>query len=134
MGNATTGERHDPRVFVLDPHPISGRGICGLISRSSDFVVAGSATSLEEALGILEGLAVDLILVEPLAAPNDEAALIRALAGAAPAARLVALSARREAGYVRRVLDAGAAAFISKTESGASVLRSVRGALGAERP
>jgi len=126
-GSRSNGEA---KVFVVEPHPITRVGICRLIDQAPGLSVAGQAGRLEEALtGIAEG-AVSLVVVEPLMAPNEEDGLIAALSRAAPGARILALSARLERGYVRRILETGVSGFVAKHESATRVIRAIRQVLG----
>jgi DNA-binding NarL/FixJ family response regulator len=119
-------------VFVVEPHPVTLRGLRALVERAPALVYRGAAQVLAQALASLDGRHVDVIVVEPLAAPNDEEGLIAALSRAAPSARILALSARVEGGYVQRILKAGASGFISKTEASESVLGAIDRVLAGE--
>lgn len=104
-------------------------GLCGLIDRAPDLVLTGKAGTLPAALSGIAASDVALIVVEPLTAPDDERALIAALSRAAPTARILALSARAESGYVERILEAGASGFVSKNEPNQRVLLAMRDVL-----
>jgi DNA-binding NarL/FixJ family response regulator len=112
-------------VFVVEPHPVTRVGICALIDRVPGLTLAGAAGDLAGALEGIRDRPVALILVEPLAAPNDERLLILALSREAPSARIMALSARVERGYVARILAAGASGFVSKNEPSEHLLEGI---------
>jgi DNA-binding NarL/FixJ family response regulator len=104
-----------PGVLVIEPHPITRIGICRLIERAPDLVLSGSGANLEEALSAVNGSKIDLIVVEPLTDPGGGRELINAIRRAVPGARILALSARSESGYVRCIIDAGTSGFVTKS-------------------
>jgi DNA-binding NarL/FixJ family response regulator len=116
-------------VFVFDPYPLTRQAICALIDRTPDLQLRGAAGDLKQALSGLSENPVGLVVVEPLAARGREGELLAALADAAPKAKLLALSARAEKGFVERLLTAGASGFVYKGESAETTMLAIRDVL-----
>lgn len=102
------------RVFVVDPHPVARHGLRRLIEDTPGLAVSGTAGDVDAAVEQLTDRDVALIVVEPLTAPLAEDRLIARLAAAAPGARVLALSAHDELGFVERVRATGVVGFVSK--------------------
>jgi flavin-binding protein dodecin/CheY-like chemotaxis protein len=116
------------RILLVDPHPVSRRGLAAFLGRVSGLsLVAGVGRIADVTPG--HGApwpGVDLVVVEPLVAPNGMKGLIAELSRIAPGAAIVALSAHDEPGFVERVRDAGVVAFLSKTLPAAAIVQSIR--------
>jgi len=76
----------------------------------------------------------DVIVLGIESAGTDSIRLIRALRSAAPASAIVILSLLDDAISRRRLLGAGAAAFVSKHEYGERLLQAIRQAASPPQP
>src|SRR5262245_36310935 len=57
-----SGPKH--RIFILDDHPITCRGVAALISQEPDLCVCGQAESAPKALELIQKVSPDLAVVD----------------------------------------------------------------------
>lgn len=120
-------------VYVIDPHPVTRRGLCAVIGREPGLILRGQAENLDEALTEMGKLELELTIVESCVAPEQENAMVSLLRRAAPHAKIVVLSVWNDPLHVRQVMAAGASGFISKGRSNSQVLQGFRRVLEGEQ-
>jgi DNA-binding NarL/FixJ family response regulator len=103
-------------AVLLDPHPFCHTAIAALLARF-DTTVAGSATSADAALALLEECRPNLLVTElDLPEGRDEALRLLGLARRAlPLLTVIVLSGLDDSELVDAAFAAGAAAYILKT-------------------
>ena len=114
------------RVLVVDDHPLVRWGLDKLFADEPGLVVAGSAGSADEALGLLAREAFDLVVLDIGLGPESGLDLIgqvRAQHGGLP---VLVLSMHREQFYAERALRAGAQGFVSKQGDPRAVVDAAR--------
>lgn len=120
------------RVFIVDDHPIVRQGLALLINREPDLAVCGDAEEAASALGRIQELRPDVIVVDiSLNGPDglDLLKNIRALDAHLP---VLMLSMLDETLYAERALRAGASGYIMKQEATERLLGAIRRILGGE--
>lgn len=99
------------RLFLVDDHPIVSSGLAARYGALAGFEVAGTASSLQDALYAVARTTVDVALVDVqldlLLTPRQVNAL-------AAHCRVVLYTARSSEPYIRQLLDAGASAAVDK--------------------
>src|SRR3954465_12764210 len=78
------------RVAIVDPQPAVRAGLFALLRGEPGLVPVGSAGSREEALEVAARSAPHLVLIQPLRGTGEGLQLIRRIAGAERAPRVVA--------------------------------------------
>lgn len=117
------------RVLLVDDHPILRHGIAQLIGRDADFVVCGEAGGVDEALALLAGQPVDIMVVDLSLGNRSGLDLIRAARANHPQVQALVLSMHDERLHAERALRAGARGYVMKHEATRKIvgaLRSVR--------
>lgn len=113
-------------VVIVDDHPVVLQGAARLLSAASDFEVAGTASSGEEAVAIVRNRKPDLIILD-LRLPDMLAPeLSKRLQAEAPGAKVVIFTAFDDALLLRAALEAGAAALLLKDVHEFDLLRALR--------
>lgn len=107
----------DLRLLVVDDHPVVRMGLRSLIRDSEGLEMAGEASSVAEALRLLEEVTPDLVLLDLSLEGPSGLELVKQLAQRAPELPVLVLSVHDEAVYGERALEAGAQGFVMKTES-----------------
>lgn len=101
-------------VMVVDDHQVVREGIKALIAAQPDLEVVGEADNGRDALALIERFRPQIVVVDvsmpEMSGVETTAALMRHY----PELRVLALSVHEEVGYVRRLLEAGAAGYILK--------------------
>jgi DNA-binding NarL/FixJ family response regulator len=102
------------RVAIVDDHPVVRQGIAALLGGQADIDVVGSAESVEEALALLGGAPVDVLLLDIRLGADSGLRLLReGPASSMPA--VVVLSAYDYPQYAEAALRLGAAGFVVKS-------------------
>lgn len=121
------------RILVVEPHSLFRRGILGLFDETGDLRVHAEASSATEGLTALAESATDVVVTE-LALPDlDGMEMIRRLTAHTPRPEVLVLTALAEDEWGVRVLQEGAAGFVSKTEPEGRVVTAVRAVAAGRR-
>jgi len=115
------------RVLLVDDHETIRAGLAALIGEQPDMVVVGQTGDGRRAVDLARGLAPDVVIMDvamPMM-PGDEAS--RRIKAALPHIRVLALSMFEEPGVARRMLDAGAEVYLTKTGPSDRLLAAIRG-------
>lgn len=114
------------RVLLADDHAVVREGLKALISGQPDMEVVGEAVDGTEAVALAHTCAPDVVVIDVsmpgLAGDEATARITREL----PAIRVLALSVHDEAGYVRRLLEAGAVGYVLKRLAADELIAAVR--------
>ncbi len=123
------------RVLVVEDHPVMREAYARLLDREADLEVMGMAESAEEAFALLDGRPCDLVIADVSLPGMDGIAMVERLRARRPDLVALVVSAYEEEVYVRRAREAGAHAFLSKRDLGATLPDAIREALrGDGRP
>jgi len=114
------------RVLLVDDHPIVRAGYLRLLEQAGDVAVVGEAGDAEAAFAAFIRTQPD-VTVTDLSLPGASGlALIGRIRARDAAARVLVFSMHQGASLVRRVLDLGAAGFISKSAAPEQLLDALR--------
>ena len=126
----TTSTTTDPpapiRVLIVDDHALVREGTRQILDLADRVEVVGLAGSGEEGLEVLEGLEVDVALVDVNLPGMSGLELARTLTATRPDVRVVILSAFDEHAYVTEALEIGVDGYLLKTSSGRELVDAVR--------
>jgi two-component system, NarL family, response regulator NreC len=110
----------------VDDHRVLRDALRAFLDKESDIAVVGEACSGREALKLVRALKPAVVVLD-VAMPDmngfDTAARIRTRF---PGTRILALSAHTDKRYVLRMLEAGAAGFVSKNTAGRELVQAIR--------
>ena len=114
------------RILIVDDHAILREGVRALLSAQEDLEVVGEASDGQEAIGAVERLDPDVVLMD-IAMPGlggIEASLELKKLGRR--ARILILSQYEDREYVRRLLKAGVAGYVLKKSAGSELAGAIR--------
>jgi len=114
------------RVFIVDDHPVTRRGLADMINHELDLIVCGEADAAAPALEAIKTLKPDLVIVDIGLPGKTGLALVNDLHLCSPRAYVLVLSMHDEKLYAERVLRAGGHGYIMKSEGGEKVLQAIR--------
>jgi DNA-binding NarL/FixJ family response regulator len=124
--------RSDPiRVLLIDDHPAVLDSVARAVTGADDLALAGTARSLEEALGALEAGtgAIDVVVTDvQLAGEAEGLRVLDAIGPDGPAVLL--LSSFDQPPLIRTAFERGAAGYLIKTSEVAEILDAVRTVAG----
>ncbi|MDT5362632.1 MAG: hypothetical protein QOC69_4394 [Mycobacterium sp.] len=101
-------------VLIADDHPIVAHGIERLLALAADFHVVASCNSGRATVEVARRIQPDLVLLDFRLGDLSGDDVCRQLAMAAPAARIIMLTAFDDVENLRRCLEAGAAGVLLK--------------------
>ncbi len=117
------------RVLLVDDHAVVRQGLRSYLESFGDIVIAGSAASGEEALGLLETCLPDVAVVDLLMPGGmDGFATIRLVRDLSPHTQVVVLSGYSDDARVLAALRAGAIGYVRKEAEPEVLLAAVRAA------
>lgn len=120
------------RLLLVENNPSIRFGLRMWLKLAPDLTIVGEAGDGLAALSQAALVHPDVILLGFDSEGIDSIRLIKALGSAAPGSAIVILSLHDDAITRRRLLLAGAAAFVSKHDSGEQVLQAIRQAASLE--
>jgi CheY-like chemotaxis protein len=115
------------RVLLVDDHKIMRDGLSNLLGGQQDIEVVGEASNGAEAIERARRLRPDAIVMDvamPVMAGDEATYLIRR---EMPEVRIVALSMFEEPGVARKLREAGADVYLTKSGPSEDVLNAIRG-------
>lgn len=126
------GTRGRPRsgvstVLIVDDHAVIRQGLAVLIDEEGDLEVVGEADSGEKAVEVAEQLMPDVVVMDfTLGDGIDGAEATRRIKRAVPEVTVIGLSMHGEEDTARRMMEAGAAAFLPKQGPSEDVIAAIR--------
>jgi len=119
----TSGKR---RIYIVEDHPITRRGLIELINHEADLMVCGEADQASRALEQIKTLKPELALVDITLPRKSGLVLIKDICLWVPEVYVLVLSLHDENLFAERVLRAGGHGYIMKNEGGEKLLEAIR--------
>lgn len=114
------------RVLLVDDHPLMRAGVRALLGAEADVDVVGEAGDGLSAVRMAAELECDVVLMDVSMPRLGGAEATKQLLGAAPSARVLALTALEEVSFARMLLEAGAAGYALKRSACDELVRAIR--------
>ena len=121
------------RVLLVDEHGLLRDALLALLGSEDGIEVVGQAADGNEAIAEAKRLEPDVVLMEVILPGLDGIAATRAIARAAPPAKVLILSAQRSPDTVAQALQAGALGYLSKRSRGAELAKALQAVGAGER-
>ncbi len=115
------------RVLLIDDHPIVRSGMRILLEQAADITVVGEAEHGGEAVEIVAALQPDVVLLDMEMPGKSGIEVARELQESGLPARVLALSAYDDEQYILKLLENGAAGYLTKEEALSTLVEAVRG-------
>lgn len=114
------------RVVIVDDHPVVRFGLATIISLQPDMVVAGDASSGEEACALCADRPVDVVLMDLRLPGLSGVEAIRTIRKTRPDLRFIVLTTYDGDEDIHRALEAGAQAYLLKAMPHGEVTDAIR--------
>ncbi len=118
------------RVLLVDDHKVMRQGLVSMISAQPGVQVAGEAGSGEEALALARQLSPDVILMDISMPGMDGVEATRLIKVENPEIRVIGLSMFADEGIAKKMSEAGADGFVSKSQSSSELLKAIDKVVG----
>lgn len=114
------------RIFVVEDHPVMRCGYASLLESEPDLAICGATGSASEARRGVAELAPDLVIVDLSLEEGSGLSLTEDLHAADPDRPILVVSMHDESIFARRVLEAGAAGYLMKSEADSTIVEAIR--------
>jgi DNA-binding NarL/FixJ family response regulator len=122
-----------PRVLIVDDHPVVREGIGRVLTASLSDVELGAADGAPQAQEMMQTQTWDLVLLDLTLAGDDGTVVLRRIRQSHPDVPVLIISMHPEEQFARRVMQAGAAGYVSKGSNPEELVRAVQRALSGAR-
>jgi two-component system, NarL family, invasion response regulator UvrY len=120
------------RLLLADDHPVVREGLRRVVE-SAAFKVVGEATTGDELLALAAKIEADIVLLDITMPGPGFVEVIERLRTQHPRLRVLVLSVQPEDQFGLRVLQAGAAGYLSKNQSPEQLVAAIRRVVGGGR-
>jgi DNA-binding NarL/FixJ family response regulator len=114
------------RIVLVDDHALVRSGFRMILAQEADMEIVGEAASGEEALALARTLKPDVMLMDVHLPGISGLEATERLARSDPRMRVIVVSARDEQPFPRKLLEAGAAGYVTKACPAAELVGAVR--------
>jgi DNA-binding NarL/FixJ family response regulator len=114
------------RVLLADDHAVVREGLKAVIAASPGFEVVGEAADGPGVLALAEALDPDVTVVDVSMPGMNGAEVTAKLREANPGRKVVALTVHEDRGYLRLMLEAGAAGYVLKRSAADDLVRAIK--------
>lgn len=120
------------RLVVVDDHPVVRAGIVGLLADEPDLEVVGEAADGAEALGVVDRVDPEVVLMDLRMPGVDGARATELILAAHPGVRVVVLTTYETDADILRAVEAGATGYLLKDTPRQDLVEAVRAAARGE--
>jgi len=114
------------RVVVADDHTILREGVRSLLALQSDIEVVGEARDGEEAIELVRGTDVDVVIMDMVMPRMNGLEATREIKRRWPHVKILILSMYDDDEYVQQVIQAGASGYVLKRVATEDLVRAIR--------
>jgi DNA-binding NarL/FixJ family response regulator len=114
------------RIVALDDHPAIRDAIRDTVDAEPDMEICGAVPTVQEAIQIISSEHADVAIVDINLGGVSGLEVVSALRLRFPELRIVVFSMFDEAAFGQRAIEAGAAAYVTKTAPTRSVIDAIR--------
>lgn len=119
-------------LILCDDHCLFREGLAGLLQREPGWEVIGQAGDGAEAIRLADALKPDLAVLDVAMPGLGGIEAAEAIRVRSPRTRIVAVSMYGDLHYRKRMLAAGAAAYVLKNEAGADLIAAIHAVMRGE--
>lgn len=116
-------------VLIADDHPTTRAGLCAILNNSSDIKVVGEADDGFQVEKMVAELRPNILLLDLVMPGPTPAQLEKRVRTNYPETITLVLTAHDRDAYLAGMMDAGAAGFLSKAETGERLVSAIRRAV-----
>lgn len=113
------------RFLIVDDHPLFRQGLVSVIENVRTYQVQAQATTITEALTLLDTIEVDVALVDISLQQENGLELVKTLKASKPEVLSIVVSMYDELIYASSALKAGARGYVMKQEAASSLLKAI---------
>lgn len=128
----SSGGTKKTTILLVDDHPLFRQSIRNVLEQEQDFAVVGEASDGKEAIRLADELRPEVILMD-IAMPNlDGLEATRQIKLSHTDIAILVLTIHTDDQHIVRILEAGAAGYLTKSVYGEEIVQAVRGVITGE--
>ncbi len=116
-------------IVLADDHTVVRQGLAKLLEAEPDFKVVGDAENGREAVGKVEKLLPDVVLMDIAMPMLNGIEATRQIKKISPKTKVVILSMHSHARYINELFSLGASGYLLKNSTGSDIVAAIRAAL-----
>lgn len=116
------------RIVVADDHMLLREALCDVLLVEDDFAISGIAGDGEEVLAVAARTKPDVVLLDVEMPKHNPLRTVARLKELAPPPKIIILTMHDGVDTIRRLLDAGVSAYLSKNVSRQHLVATIRSA------
>lgn len=120
-----SGDKPQIKILLVDDHQIIRSAIRDLIKEVQGMEVAGEATDGKEAINLCRSMAPDIVLMDVNMPRMNGIEATRKITSVMPDIHIIGLSMHHENKVTEKMKEAGASAYLSKTEIIESLVQTI---------
>jgi len=120
------------RILIVDDHPMLRGGVLSLLQKQEDMEVVGEADSGAVAIRLIPALSPHVVVMDINLNGVIDVRSTEDIKQTWPNIKVVAFSMHNEAQVVRRMLKAGASAYLTKSAPHGELIRAIRAVMNNE--
>ena len=114
------------RIFLADDHAVVREGLKSLVEAQPDMQVTGEAGDGQTTCELVPALRPDVVIMDVSMPGMSGARAAEQLRQACPEVKVLALTVHEDKGYLRQLLEAGAAGYVLKRAAADELIRAIR--------
>jgi DNA-binding NarL/FixJ family response regulator len=132
LANSSLTPKNDIKVMIVDDHPLMHDALRVHLEGESDIRIVAEASDGEEAVKLASELIPDVIIMDIEMPKLNGIEATRRIKAQNPKIQVLALTVHNDSEYILKVLEAGAAGYMTKTTLGENLVRAVRSIVDGE--
>ncbi|MEN6412115.1 MAG: response regulator transcription factor [Veillonellales bacterium] len=113
------------KLLLADDHKLLRSGLKLLLQRNPDMLVVGESADGEQTIQLFEQLKPDILLLD-LSMPNMSGIeCLKEIKSRHPDARVIVLTMHEDESYIKRAMQAGAAAYVHKSAADTDLFKAI---------
>lgn len=114
------------RILLVEDHKVMREGLRMILADETDMEVVGEANNGVEAISLAEQLRPDVVVMDVSMPELNGLKATEALGARLPHTKILILTRHGDAGYVKRLLLAGATGYVLKQSAAEELVRGIR--------
>lgn len=114
------------RILIADDHAVTRAGLRNLLSSKSGWHVCAEAATGREAVALTEQYRPNIVVMDIVMPELSGLEATRRIRKLVPRTKIVVLSLHYSDGLVREIVDAGASAYVLKSDASKDLLKAIR--------